>query len=234
MSSGVPSAQDPHAPADLRHMRFASSCPAGRLRGGRDSPAAAADENAHRSSQVQARRPSRFDPTVAAGDREWILAAVDKVRPEARQLIDDVDGMVTISTSASPARRRRRHRRSRSRRARIPGALQPRLPRRRAQGRPRRHRRPRARPRGRLRARCRPSCATSSPAQLPPSGACFTADTGDCTAPEERFADTFAKWALRGAVSAVGAGYGTLATRLARGLGRAAGDAGDQVEVASR
>ena len=26
--------------------------------------------------------------------------------------------------------------------------------------------------------------------------------------PEERFADTFAKWALRGGVSAVGAGYG--------------------------
>lgn len=44
-------------------------------------------------------------------------------------------------------------------------------------------------------------------AQLPQTGACLTENTGDCTAPEERFADTFAKWALRGAVSAVGAGY---------------------------
>ncbi len=33
------------------------------------------------------------------------------------------------------------------------------------------------------------------------------ASRGDCTAPEERFADTFAKWALRGAVSLAGAGY---------------------------
>ena len=30
---------------------------------------------------------------------------------------------------------------------------------------------------------------------------------GACAQPEERFADTFAKWALRGAVSAAGAGY---------------------------
>ena len=45
-------------------------------------------------------------------------------------------------------------------------------------------------------------------ASLPPIGGCVSERTGDCTAPEERFADTFAKWALRGAVSAAGAGYG--------------------------
>jgi hypothetical protein len=44
-------------------------------------------------------------------------------------------------------------------------------------------------------------------AQVPVSGTCLTPDTGDCTAPQERFADTFAKWALRGAVSVAGAGY---------------------------
>jgi hypothetical protein len=44
-------------------------------------------------------------------------------------------------------------------------------------------------------------------AQVPVTGTCFTADTGDCAAPQERFADTFAKWALRGAVSVAGAGY---------------------------
>jgi len=45
-------------------------------------------------------------------------------------------------------------------------------------------------------------------ASLPPVGSCITATHGDCTTPEERFADTFAKWALRGAVSLAGAGYG--------------------------
>ena len=47
--------------------------------------------------------PRSASPTrVAPEDREWILAAVDKVRPEARQLIDDVDGMVTIRTFSEP------------------------------------------------------------------------------------------------------------------------------------
>ena len=32
--------------------------------------------------------------------------------------------------------------------------------------------------------------------------------TGACTAVEERFADTFAKWALRGRISLAGSGYG--------------------------
>jgi hypothetical protein len=38
----------------------------------------------------------------------------------------------------------------------------------------------------------------------------LTAETGDCTAPEERFADTFAKWALRGEVSVIGSGYAVM------------------------
>src|SRR5215217_895749 len=43
-------------------------------------------------------------------------------------------------------------------------------------------------------------------AQIPRGGPCGLAI--DCEMPEERFADTFAKWALNGAVSEVGAGYG--------------------------
>ena len=43
-------------------------------------------------------------------------------------------------------------------------------------------------------------------ALIPRGGACGAAI--DCDRAEERFADTFAKWALRGAVSAAGAGYG--------------------------
>ena len=47
-------------------------------------------------------------------------------------------------------------------------------------------------------------------ADIPRTGACGNyggVSTGACAAPAERFADTFAKWALRGKVSAVGAGY---------------------------
>jgi hypothetical protein len=48
-------------------------------------------------------------------------------------------------------------------------------------------------------------------AGIPRGNACDQVDGfayGSCAAPEERLADTFAKWALGGAVSAVGAGYG--------------------------
>jgi hypothetical protein len=47
-------------------------------------------------------------------------------------------------------------------------------------------------------------------AGIPPAGPCQSplADTGPCTAIEERFADTFAKWALRGRFSLAGSGYG--------------------------
>jgi hypothetical protein len=47
-------------------------------------------------------------------------------------------------------------------------------------------------------------------AGIPPSRDCsFALDgAGGCTAPQERFADTFAKWALRGRFSIAGSGYG--------------------------
>jgi hypothetical protein len=47
-------------------------------------------------------------------------------------------------------------------------------------------------------------------AGIPRTGTCGNyggALTGSCAVPAERFADTLAKWALRGSVSAVGAGY---------------------------
>jgi hypothetical protein len=44
-------------------------------------------------------------------------------------------------------------------------------------------------------------------AQVPRSGACPRGIRADCAGVEERFADTFAKWALRGEMSIVGAGY---------------------------
>ena len=46
-------------------------------------------------------------------------------------------------------------------------------------------------------------------AGIPAAGPCQAAvDYGACTAIEERFADTFAKWALRGRFSLAGSGYG--------------------------
>jgi hypothetical protein len=44
-------------------------------------------------------------------------------------------------------------------------------------------------------------------AQVPRSGTCWEGFRGDCANAQERFADTFAKWALRGKVSIAGAGY---------------------------
>lgn len=147
----------------------------------------------------------RWDTTVSEKDKRWILEAVDAARPEARQLIDEIDGTVIMGTYSEPG-------------SGIAGMMIP-------------------QPRGEYQVVFNlaslsgdrkidrttvvlhelghvvdatvvpPELRDQLAAQLPHTGACLTADTGDCTAPAERFADTFAKWALRGAVSAVGAGY---------------------------
>ena len=147
----------------------------------------------------------RVADTVAPRDREWILAAVDKARPEARQLIDDIDGMVAITTFADAN-------------GRAVGMMRPV-----AEGQyevtfnvayldgERKldrdstvvHELGHVVDHALVPAELRDQLAN----ELPNTGACFSGDTGDCTASPERFADTFAKWALRGAVSAVGAGY---------------------------
>jgi hypothetical protein len=148
----------------------------------------------------------RFAPEVTDKERAWVLAAIDKARPEARQLIDDVDGMVTVRTwrdrndiavglmttagsgtynvSFNLAYLNADRRIDREATVLhelghvIDHAIVP------------------------------PELRDQLAASLPPVGSCTSAHTGDCTAPEERFADTFAKWALRGAVSVAGAGYG--------------------------
>ena len=45
----------------------------------------------------------RFAATVAPKDRAWILAAVASARPEARRLIDEVDGLIEVRTDLSSA-----------------------------------------------------------------------------------------------------------------------------------
>jgi hypothetical protein len=70
-------------------------------------------------------------------------------------------------------------------------------------------------------------------AEVPVTGTCLTPDTGDCTAPQERFADTFAKWALRGAVSVAGAGYSIPMPASLEGWGAPLGTLAAQIEAAS-
>jgi hypothetical protein len=173
-----------------------------------------------------------FDASVTPQDREWIEAAVAKTRPEARQLIDDVDGMVTISAYNEPgggavgtAQQVGPHQFSvrfnvgyldGERKADRDVAVVHEL--------------------GHVIdfALMSTDVRDQLAAQLPSSGACLTADTGDCTAPEERFADTFAKWALRGAVSITGAGYSTLTPASLESWGAPLATLAIQVEVASR
>jgi hypothetical protein len=173
-----------------------------------------------------------FDASVMPKDREWILASIDTLRPEARQLVDDVDGMVTIGVYNEPSGGA-----AGTTQQLAPTAFQVRFN------------------IGYLDADrqsdrdvvvahelghvvdfalMRPELRDQLAAELPSSGACITADTGDCTAPEERFADTFAKWALRGAVSAAGAGYGTLAPASLESWGAPLATLAVEVEVASR
>src|SRR6266545_4017813 len=160
----------------------------------------------------------RFAPTVAPADRDWILAAIAHARPEARRLVDDVDGLVEVATEAGGAQ--------------LPGGY-------RAVGvtYPRQDGFRVVFNTALLDGEARFSrdvvvlhelghvidfslvpaeLAARLDRTIPSSGPCVSAGqrTGACAAPEERFADTFAKWALRGAVSAAGAGYGISAPLL--------------------
>ena len=145
-----------------------------------------------------------FTSGVAAADREWILAAVAKARPEAARLIDEVDGLVTVSTFSAPD-------------AWVLGIARP------AGTKSYEVRLNVARLNG-SRQIDRDSVTLHELGhvvdhailddvvrneladQVPHTGVC-DGKLADCASPEERFADTFAKWALRGAVSLTGAGY---------------------------
>jgi hypothetical protein len=143
----------------------------------------------------------RFGAGVPPSDREWIRLAIARARPEAARLIAEVDGLVRVGTAVDD------------------GALGM----------------TRSGPRGfavdfdvarldndRVLDRATvvlhelghvidfalvPAALNATlDEQIPQGGPCGLAI--DCELPEERFADTFAKWALNGAVSEVGAGYG--------------------------
>ena len=148
----------------------------------------------------------RFAPGVAPADRGWILAAVSRARPQAARLIAEVDGLVEIRTDLLDPRGALGVTQSEPNgivvsfdltRLDGPAALQRDtvvlhelghvvdfaiVPR---------------------------ALGAQLDTGIPGGGPCTSpgGTIGACAQPEERFADTFAKWALRGAVSAAGAGY---------------------------
>jgi len=146
----------------------------------------------------------RFADGVTAADRAWIAAALALARPEAAALLAEVDGMITV------------------------GPLPPGLPEGTlglASGTPAGFtvdfafaRLDGDRVSDRTTAVLHEfghivdyalvddELAATLDAQIPRDGPCGL--VVGCDLPAERFADTFAKWALHGAVSEVGAGYG--------------------------
>jgi hypothetical protein len=147
--------------------------------------------------------PYRFSAAVSPADRAWIEAALARARPEAARLIGEVDGLVAVG--ALPAGT---------------GALG--IARGDAGGFAidldlERLDADRSVDRATVVlhefghvvdfALVPAALGRRLDAAIPAGGECGRAVTR-CDARAERFADTFAKWALRGAVSEVGAGYG--------------------------
>jgi hypothetical protein len=146
-----------------------------------------------------------FAPGTSPYDEQWVLAAIAGARPEARTLIDHVDGLVTITVEPLPGE--------------IMGlagdagtGYKILLNRDQLDGE-----RAIDRPTTVLHefghivdfALVPPKLDDQLDAGIPRGTTCGDTGgpTGACAPEAERFADTFAKWALGGAVSAVGAGY---------------------------
>jgi hypothetical protein len=148
----------------------------------------------------------RFAATVPEADRAWILAAVARARPEARRLIDEVDGLVEVRTHSDQgdAVGWARSGQDGSVVSVDTAALNG----------------DRALDRNVVVLHelghvidymlVDDELVRRLDTLIPRTGTCAsdTDMTGACTAVEERFADTFAKWALHGAVSLAGSGYG--------------------------
>jgi hypothetical protein len=150
----------------------------------------------------------RFAPGVTRSDRAWILAAIETTRPEAQRLIAEVDGLIEIRTdlpqegdaiglaqmSSEGAAVSFDVRSLNSDRAldrnvvvlhELGHVIDYQL--------------------------VSDELVQQLDAGIPRVGTCEASaalPTGACTAVEERFADTFAKWALRGRISLAGSGYG--------------------------
>jgi hypothetical protein len=154
----------------------------------------------------------RFAPAVTPGDRAWIEAAIRSARPEARRLIAEIDGLVEVRTDLprgaaigmaemTPSRavvrfdlRSLNYDRALDRNVVVLHEL------------------------GHV---VEYHLVSDELVQeldrgIPRVGSCPATSAlpvGACTAVEERFADTFAKWALGGRISLAGSGYGIPAPR---------------------
>ena len=149
----------------------------------------------------------RFAPAVAPRDRAWIQAAIAAARPEAQRLIAEIDGMVEI-------------------RADLPREIAIGLAQLSSDGAVvsfdvRSLNSDRALDRNVVVLHelghvidhylVGDELVSELDRGIPRVGTCpanSALPTGACTAVEERFADTFAKWALRGRISLAGSGYG--------------------------
>jgi hypothetical protein len=151
--------------------------------------------------------PLQFAPAVSPADRAWILAAIAASRPEAQQLIGEIDGLVEIRTDLAAGNAIGLAEMSAGR-AVVSLDVQA------LNG-------DRAIDRNVAVLHelghvidyllVSDELIKQLDAGIPTVGTCasWSAEpTGACTAVEERFADTFAKWALGGRVSLAGSGYG--------------------------
>jgi hypothetical protein len=135
---------------------------------------------------------------VSAADQQWVLGAIAQARPEAQQLIGAIDGFVTITTADVPGVPWVGVAEQNSDNIVLNTAW--------------------------LDGERKADRATAvlhelghiidfeliPDDQMNALAGAIPSEGGGCNAVPERFADTFAKWALRGAVSAGGAGYGIM------------------------
>jgi hypothetical protein len=174
-----------------------------------------------------------FAKDFPAADRAWVLAALARARPEARRLIDEIDGRTTVTAFYAP----NAWLEGRALPGEGPGPYVLRLNLARLDGE-------RVADRdavvlhelghlvdyGVVEDGLRDALADA----VPLAGVCPEGFDGDCAVAPERFADTFAKWALRGAVSAVGAGYHLPAPRSLEDWGAPLSALAIQLDVAAR
>jgi hypothetical protein len=182
-----------------------------------------------------------FAPEVAPGDRAWVLGAIATARPEAQRLIAEIDGMVEVKTDlnapGSPYG---------------PGSEQAiglaemtgghavvSFDVRELDGE-------RAIDRNMVVLHelghvvdwvlADDALVAQLDAGIPTAGQCMSASDGigACTAIEERFADTFAKWALRGRFSLAGSGYGIPTPPSLEDWGMPLGRLAAELDVAAR
>jgi hypothetical protein len=164
--------------------------------------------DAPRITRAERAASASYAPSVPEADRVWIEAALASARPEAQRLIAEVDGLVTYQVHRGDPLGVTRSRISPVRATFEISFDVTLLDGERAQDRavtvlheyghaidlalvPK-------------------ELGDQLEAAIPRGGPCGDYGgvlTGSCATPAERFADTFAKWALRGSVSAVGAGY---------------------------